>query len=295
MRRRLTLFIVMAITVACATAQPDTARRQKDKVETDELSLERFKFTDRRPAVGLFGGMTSFARKDLSAPLENAIAFGINLGFRRGHATGPSAITTMHEESIYASYHKGGDVVASTPQIVTEPINALRFGIASRNGYGYKFGSGPEGVTFLHGSSGLSWTVLDVSGDSAALASGQPLARFGSDLRFGEAWMPAIEFRVADPVSLQLQYTWNQVYPRHMFWYWLGSGTIEAVADGLTVWFVKEIAKASPTATPVMYFLLRNGVSAAFKALRMNRMNWPFSTEAPLNMHTFSIGATVIF
>ncbi len=294
MRGRHLLFVVMAMTVVVASAQPDTTQRKKDK-DVSELSLERFKLLDRSPAIGLFGGTTSFGRKDLSAPVEQAIAFGIDLGFRRTNTIGATAVTSTHSDGIIMSYHKGADVVAITSGISPESIDAFRIGVASRNGYGYKFGSGIEGVSFLHGSSALSWTVLNAAGDSLAIATNQPLARFGSSLRFGEAWMPAIEFRVADPVSIQLQYTWAQVYPRHMFWYWLGSGTIEAVADGLTVWFVKEIAQASPLATPVMYFLLRNGVSAAFKALRANRMNWPFNTEAPLNMHTFSIGATVVF
>lgn len=294
MRGRHLLVAVMAMTVVVASAQLDTTQRKKDK-DVSELSLERFKFSDRRPAVGLFGGTTSFGRKDLSAPIENAIAFGIELGFRRSNVIGATAVTSTHSDGITISYHKGADVVAITPDISPQSINAFRIGVASRNGYGYKFGSGNEGVSFLHGSSALSWTVLNADDDSLAIATNQPLARFGSGLRFGEAWMPAIEFRVADPVSIQLQYTWAQVYPRHMFWYWLGSGTIEAVADGLTVWFVKEIGLTSPTVTPIMYFLLRNGVSAAFKALRANRMNWPFNTEAPLNMHTFSIGATVQF
>lgn len=285
---------VLATSAVCASAQADTTLKNGE-VEIDKYPLERFNFLDRRPTISVFGGTTSFAMKDLSAPIENALALGVELGFRRDKNHEHPSVMSSHWESAYLSYHKGGDVAAATPQIITDPINAFRFGIASRNGYGYKFGSGLEGITFLHGSSGLSWTVLNVADDSLARATNQPLADFGSDVRFGEAWIPSIEVRVAEPVSFHVQYAWNQVYPRHMFWYWLGSGTTEAIADGLVVYFVQEVAKSSPIATPIMYFLLRNGVSAAFKALRMNRMNWPFNTDAPLNMHTFSIGATILF
>lgn len=293
------IFICLAFTVmtaVCASAHSDTVFISKDSTFTTEsLALRKLGFAGMKPFIGVAGGTTSFSRKDLSAPIENAVAVGLELGFRRNSTLPSTSISTIRSEAIASSYHMGANVVATAPQIVADKINLFRIGLLSRSGKGYNFGSGPEGIALLHGSSILSWTVLGVDGDSVAVATGQPLARFGSALRFGEAWAPAIEFRIAAPVSVQLQYTWSQVYPRHMFWYWAGSNTIEAVADGLTVWFVDEIAKSSPMAAPVISFLLRNGVSAAFKGLRMNRMNWPFSTEAPLNMHTFSLGATVHF
>ncbi|MDZ4746143.1 MAG: hypothetical protein SGJ05_09100 [bacterium] len=294
MRETLALLLLMVVLPVWTLAQNDTASK-KEKAEMGELSLQRFNFSNRRPAVGLFGGMTSYERNDISANLENAIAIGLELGFRRDNSESTTTLSSLFSEGIYFSFHKGATGAPDSLSQMGRSFNALKFGVAARNGYGYKFGSGPQGIIFLHGSSSLSWTVLNVPDDSIARAGGEPLADFGSSVRFGDAWMPAIEFRIAEPVSLQLQYTWSQVFPRHMFWYWLGSGTIEAVADALTVYFVKEIAQSSPVATPIMYFLLRNGVSAAFKALRMDNMNWPFATEAPLNMHTFSIGATIIF
>lgn len=303
-RLLLSVFVLICLfsSLCCPSSEAQspstpTVKKSTDSTKTDdgdELSLEWFKFKNRHPAVGVSGGKTSFARENLSVPVQDAIAIGLELGFRRANAPAYSDMARVNSEALYFTYYKGAEVTSPTLQM-PESINAMRFGAASRNGYGYYFGSGSESVTFLHGSSGLSWTILNANDDSAAFAANQPLATFGSSLRFGEAWMPSIEFRIAEPVSIQLQYTWNQVYPRHMFWYWAGSGTIEAIADGLTVWFVREIAQSSPTATPIMYFLLRNGVSAAFKALRANKMNWPFNTEAPLNMHTFSLGVNVIF
>ncbi|MCX6139269.1 MAG: hypothetical protein NTX15_00280 [Candidatus Kapabacteria bacterium] len=114
-------------------------------------------------------------------------------------------------------------------------------------------------------------------------------------LRFGEAMRPSLSWRIAEPISLRVGYEWSQVYPRHMFWYWALSQTIEGIADAAATYLAREIGKSSPAAMPIMYFLLKNGVAAGFKALRMNQMNWPFTTVAPLNIYTWNVGVAVHF
>jgi hypothetical protein len=44
-----------------------------------------------------------------------------------------------------------------------------------------------------------------------------------------------------------------------------------------------------------MYLILLTGVSAGFKALRMNQMNWPFETAAPMNVQIWNVGASIHF
>ncbi len=104
-----------------------------------------------------------------------------------------------------------------------------------------------------------------------------------------------IDFRFSEPVSLVVRYDWTQIYPRHMFWYWGLSLMIEGVSSGLMSAFINTIGKSSPVALPIMNFILQNGVAMGFKALRMNKMNWPFDTEAPLNVMTYSVGVNVHF
>jgi hypothetical protein len=107
--------------------------------------------------------------------------------------------------------------------------------------------------------------------------------RAGVDLRLGM-------------FTVNAAYTWDQVYPRHLFWKWAGTSVIEGIASGLVDAFVKAIGNSSPKAVPVMNFVLRNGLAYGFKSLRKSNMTWPFGADTPpLNIETFSVGATVSF
>ena len=59
--------------------------------------------------------------------------------------------------------------------------------------------------------------------------------------------------------------------------------------------FIDEVSDSSPYATPVVDFLLNNGLSYAFFTLKKDRMNWPFETEAPLTYETIKLGITITF
>jgi len=52
---------------------------------------------------------------------------------------------------------------------------------------------------------------------------------------------------------------------------------------------------ASPTAVPVVHFLLKNGLSYGVYQLRKEKMNYPFDSEAPIVNDTFKVGVTFIF
>ena len=80
-----------------------------------------------------------------------------------------------------------------------------------------------------------------------------------------------------------------------MFWFWGLSQVIEGIASGGMNIFINAIGRSSPAAVPVMHFILQNGLSLGFKALRMNKMNWPFDTEAPLNVMSYTVGIGIHF
>ena len=44
------------------------------------------------------------------------------------------------------------------------------------------------------------------------------------------------------------------------------------------------LIKAAPSITPILYFVLKNGLSYYLFTLKEEEMNWPFETVAPLTM-----------
>jgi hypothetical protein len=150
-------------------------------------------------------------------------------------------------------------------------------------------------VNFYAGTSVLSWNVVNSRGLTNDSLQNLALQEFDGSLRFGASAQAGIGIQLTKGVELRGSYDWSQVYPRHLFWFWAGSGAIEAFADGAAEMFVKAVGKSSPIARPIMHFLLRNAVSMGFKGLRQHQMNWPFETVAPLNLQTWRISLAVTF
>jgi len=168
--------------------------------------------------------------------------------------------------------------------------------LTNSEGMGYYRSDGSESFTFFTGGNWLTWSSVKLTqalpSDSA---QNQRIIDFGDGIRFGEHSRAAIDYRVAEPISIRAGVDWQQIYVRHMFWYWGVSQVISGIADGAAAWFVNEIGRNSPKMKPIMHFILRNGVAMGFKALRKDQMNWPFNTEAPLNVITYNIAVGIHF
>jgi hypothetical protein len=222
--------------------------------------------------------------------VENDLTFGVDLGFTRDRQLVNSSVFYQSNRGLYLKYHMAPDPV---PGSYTSDV--WRFGAQASESYGYSFSSGePEGIYFDNSNAPLSWYSI-VNKGSVDSFSNEKLARFEDALRFGEASVASISLRATDNISLNAGFEWAQAYERHMFWYWAGSQILEGIGDKLAEFFVGAIKKSSPSAAPIMHFILRNGVALGFKALRQHQMNWPFTTVAPMNFTTYRIGATIIF
>lgn len=303
MKHLLAFASLLVLAAAVVVAQDSAATQQKKKSKNDVEWME-LDLGDKTPAISVFYGSGMPSRDGIAGTFESAMIIGGTLGMERTIEWWRDKDIVAHKgNNLYLWYGQGADAQGIiTPmsgdvpaQAATTSSNFFRIGITDESGFGYKLGSSSS-LTFLVAPATLSWTVVTpqavLAGDSA---SAQGLRDFEGGLRFGESMRPAIAFRVAEPVSLRVGYEWSQIYPRHLFWFWLLSQGIEGIADAGATWFAREIGKSSPAAMPIIYFLLRNGVAAGFKALRMNQMNWPFTTEAPLNIQMWNVGVDIHF
>jgi hypothetical protein len=59
--------------------------------------------------------------------------------------------------------------------------------------------------------------------------------------------------------------------------------------------YSEEIVNNSPLVGPLMYFVLKNGLSFLFFRAMSYNMNWPFQSETPLSSVTIRVGASITF
>lgn len=286
--RHILVALLLCSSVVVSTAQT----RERTPSKNDSLFTDMtFDMGERSPSIyAWYGGATS--SRDGAGSIAPTTMFGVSLGMEREKAwRGTENIIVHNGTSLYFAYgpHATGSTTASST------VDLMRFGFMDETGYGYRLGDASN-ISFLVGQSSLSWTsVASSTLPVNEPAQAQAIRDFEGSLRFGETMRPTLAWRIASPVSLRVGYEWTQVYPRHMFWYWAMSSGIEGIADAAASWFAREIGKSSPDAMPIMYFILRTGVAAGFKALRMNQMNWPFETAAPMNVQIWNVGASIHF
>ncbi len=187
--------------------------------------------------------------------------------------------------------------------------DSWQFGFGYRNGFGYDLGT----VTVSpYNQRGAIWSMLDVtdhyyrdvidnpgdrldpeSGDFSE--EGNMLNRFDGTFRFGLMQEGGINFYISRFVGIGVGYEFNTILPRVLFWKAGASLLLHEVAQGSVTYFIQEIMDSSPAAGPVVYFLLKNGLSFAYYSLTKKYSNWPFETETPLTYETFKFNVSFAF
>jgi hypothetical protein len=276
-------------------AFPDSLKAEKNVVDEDDFEVfdgdvysEMFNVI--HPTITLTGGLASVDRDKL---VDDAVAapmpWSIDLGMSRRHAK-DEGVFLEKATSVFVTWDKAPD-----PTDEKWTFDMWHFGIESNQSYGYSFGSSGAGISFGAANSRLHWTSFaDPTGQPAA-GDPQPINDFYGNLRFGESNSAPIDIEFTKGFALRVSPEWQQIYPRHVFWYWAGSQVIESAASGALSSFVKFIGRRSPSALPIVHFILQNGLAYGFKALRANEMYWPITSEAPMNIYTLNLGVSFKF
>jgi hypothetical protein len=256
----------------------------------------------RRPRLQASYGMLDLQRKGLSGNRTQITNYGVSVGMEDARTIRThTGIIRYQNNGAFFNYGSAATADGFTPiddsvvNASSTSMNVYSFGFIDESGYGYKHGEGSS-LKFLVGKNSIWSSVNPLSYDASISSDArQTVSDVAGNIRFGATMNPTIEFQVVKPLSIRAGYTWTQIYPRHMFWYWAGSELIEGVADGIVMASVKAFGKASATSLPIMNFVLRNAVAYGFKTLRKNSMNWPFETAAPMNLTGWSLGVSLNF
>ena len=173
-------------------------------------------------------------------------------------------------------------------------FSAWQFGVSQIEGYGHQF-TEKTNLLFYTASNG-HWMGLEYdsipNGDSLYK---KLMDRFTDGVRYSDKFEAGIKFQVYEPFAITVAYEKQIIYPRILFWKWIGSEILAGLGEEIISHFSKKIIEASPTFGPFFHFALINAYKYGVYELRKKRMNWPFATETPLMNEGFNVGMTFTF
>jgi len=168
-----------------------------------------------------------------------------------------------------------------------------RFGLGNRLGYGY--GGRLLGLE-MYNQNSINWTrVTPLGYENMAPDAQAVFDRYEDSYRFGQLMEAGLKVRVFRSFSVSASAEGAVIFPRHVFWPWLGSATIYSGMQGALQYFSEQIIEVSPVFGPMIHFVLKTGVSLGYYMMLREDMAWPFEYETPVTVESLKIGATVTF
>lgn len=247
-----------------------------------------------KPFLGATYGYAMPKHSDLGAELANVGSAELVLGFSEIEPYDKKYVVSIDERYAFGSYAASDldpfDEVGSSEL----DTRLYGFGIGNRLGYGYRIGA----IELLpYNQNAMAVTQVewkdrptDLSAEDAAL-----LDRFEGDYRFSTLAEPGAKVRLFKGLSVFASYEMRVVFPRYVFGKWVGSAIVQYAGQSALTYFADEIVNTSPIIGPLLYFVLKNGLSYAFYAAMKTDAYWPFSSETPLRMEAAKLGVSLTF
>lgn len=265
--------------------------RRKNRAKNDTIDV-----SVKKPFLDVYYGNAQLSRQGMSGEISNTDIYGIAIGVKKEKEHKESdEVIIQDKNGISLTLGSAQDLQQSDSLYQGVPLtntNALDFwslGFINGMGYGYQWGSSTLMLTV---EDNTSWTSINPRTYSLMQgpADWQNIMDFDGTMRLSSSMTSSLEFRVSNTVSLTGGYTWNQVMPRHLFWYWMGSEIIEGLAGNAVDRLIENFTEMSPKSQPVMHFVLKSAVLYGMKEMRRKYMNWPFETASPMNITYWNIG-----
>jgi hypothetical protein len=265
---------------------------QEDSLADDKWPWVRI---HRSPTLGVRGGLTSHLISGLNTPLANTGFAQINIGGSRVRPTEESrAILQYRQESFSVTYMSNR--LSNTSEQGELKIDLWRLGGIRERGFGYSWGGSDSGLSLIPSyGEGLQWSRVTVRSGILDSSDRKELSNYGEAFRFGTCTQAALKLQVVPLLAVDVGFERSLAFRRHLFWKWVGSAAIEHIAQWMLDRFVGRVLESSPSAAPVVNFVLKNALSMGLYQLRKDKMNYPFASEAPLLSDTFKIGLTFVF
>ncbi|MBD3408773.1 MAG: hypothetical protein GF419_01075 [Ignavibacteriales bacterium] len=259
-----------------------------------------------QPTVGVGYGIATPGLQGLAGAIENVGALRFHIGYTGEWKLQYEGILELDEKRTtitYGSAALGARKVADRT-LVPQPAGSL-FSYAEYrpaywramwediSGFGHALGGNASATPYY--AFGLGATKVLVNELDYDNQSDEAEWRRYDGLRFTNNFASGFRLKPIEALELDLGYEASVVYPRVLFWMWLGSYAIERAGEEAISSFVGKVIEGTPEAAPVLNFLLKGAWSYALHELREENMHWPFETDAPLTTRQFHVGVNLKF
>ena len=172
-------------------------------------------------------------------------------------------------------------------------MDMKRIGFGVRRGYGYNLGF-LKILPYVQNS--FMWSQMEsVRPDGLSEEDIALLNRYEDAYRFNFVNETGLKIRLFGSLEAMASYEYAIVYPRVIFWEWLGSYTLMYMSMGVISHFASDIVHHSPILGTLVYFVLTNGVNYGFYTAFKENMNWPFPSEAAMYNQAAKISVSFVF
>lgn len=265
--------------------------RRKNRAKNDTIDV-----SVKKPYLDVYYGKAQLSRQGMTGEISNTDIYGIAIGVKKEKEHKESDEVIIQDKNGISltlgeakNLQQGDSLFQGVSLTKTNALDFWSLGFINGMGYGYQWGSSTLMLTV---EDNISWTSINPRTYSLMQgpADWQNIMDFDGTMRLSSSMTSSLEFRVSNTLSLTGGYTWNQVMPRHLFWYWMGSEIIEGLAGNAVDRLIENFTEMSPKSQPVMHFVLKSAVLYGMKEMRRKYMNWPFETASPLNITYWNIG-----
>lgn len=204
------------------------------------------------------------------------------------------AILDLDELYIFGGYYAQDlDVLESEAPTDKTILKMTRFGAGNRLGFGYKIwilGVLPFNEVAFDFTRVDSERLENISNNDSDI-----LDRYEGSYRFGISTAGGVNFQLFKSLSAVVSYDASVIYPRVVFFPWLGGLIVQTFIVGGISRFAQDIVDRSPLLGPIMYAVLRNAAAyGVYLGMRQNQY-WPFKSETPLTHESLKIGFSITF
>jgi hypothetical protein len=245
----------------------------------------------RKPVIDFTYGLGTVQQRLFQGTLADINQVELKLGYSRARPRYEN-IVDLDEKFVVFNY-SASNLFGRSVAADNVGLTIFRLGTGSRNGYAYDFRGS---YLYPYHQTTFLWTKVTTARPAGLSTHDvEILDRYEGTFRFGASTEGGIAFGFGDDISLRAGYEVAVIYPRHVFWPWLGSYAIASIGVGAISGFGREIVDASPTLGPIIFALLRSGLAYGYYLVVRDDQYWPFRSETPLATESFKVRISLTF
>ncbi|MBK7105384.1 MAG: hypothetical protein IPH62_08880 [Ignavibacteriae bacterium] len=258
-------------------------------------------FSGTKNFIEVSYGFGELKHKNFESEFNPLSLSEIKLGKRYLKPAGNYRILEFEDNFLFSSYLNDN---SNNTQNIKINFKIWRFGLGFRKGYGYSFGNNfailpSYQLGFVWNQSKFIHPLEKIRTFEQIpiwLTEKKILDNYDNEIKFGTTTVAGLDIKISSMLNIGVNYETQIVMPAYLIWKHLGSFGIELLSQtGIDFLTEGVIIKAAPSITPILYFLMKNGLSYFFYTLKQEKMNWPFDTKVPLTMEALKFDVKITF